>query len=391
MREVTNGKQPRFIIWENVPGAFSSNKGEDFRAVLESICQIKESKSSIPQPHKWANSGYIMGGDFSIAWRVLDARYFGVPQRRKRIFLVADFNGRGANEILFESDILSRNFNSCYQTWQNLTRRAQTSPSSYSNFSLSDQGGERMDVTENYTTTLRANGGHSPFVLENHAQDLRFKGPMKESPTLGANLGTGGNNQPFVLEEQASFDVRFTSENTKNVRAKVYETKLSRTVDTNGNHPDANQGGIAIVSPTYCTSKNSHHTKAEKEVVASLVATDYKDPPLINQPNLVVRRLTPTECGRLQGFPDDWCEHLETDNPSEEELSFWKEVFEIHKQVMGKSKRKSEKQILSWLKNPYSDSAQYKMWGNGVALPCVLYVLSGVQTYFENISKISNK
>lgn len=211
---------------------------------------------------------------------------------------------------------------------------------------------------------------------------------MKESPTLGATLGTGGNNQPFILEESKSYDVRFTSENTMNVRANVYETNVSRTIDTGGNHPESNQGGIAIVgNDVYTTSKNSHHTKAEKDMVGSLVATDYKDPPLVSQ-SLIVRRLTPMECGRLQGFPDGWCDNLETKNPSDEELTFWKEVFETYRTIVSKGKKsKTENQIKKWLSNPYTDSAAYKMWGNGVALSCVIYVLSGIQTYL----KISQK
>lgn len=97
--------------------------------------------------------------------------------------------------------------------------------------------------------------------------------------------------------------------------------------------------------------------------------------------------MTPTECARLQGFPDWWCSDLETENPSDEEISFWSDVFETHRKIMGKStKPKSEKQIIKWLKNPYSDSAEYKLWGNGVALPNVVFVLSGIVYYAQNES-----
>ena len=96
--------RPRFAVWENVPGAFSSNKGEDFRVVLEELARIKEAEISIPMPEKgkWKQSGEIVGDGWSIAWRTLDAQYHGVPQRRRRIFLVADFAGECAGEILFE-------------------------------------------------------------------------------------------------------------------------------------------------------------------------------------------------------------------------------------------------------------------------------------------------
>ena len=127
----------------------------------------------------------------------------------------------------------------------------------------------------------------------------------------------------------------------------------------------------------YSTRKNSYHTEAEENLANTLVASDYKDPPTVNSQEYIVRRLTPTECARLQGFPDWWCADLGTDEPTDEELTFWKDVFETHRKIVGGAvKPKSEKQILTWLKNPHSDSAEYKLWGNGVALPCVYFVLS---------------
>ena len=186
-----------------------------------------------------------MGGTFSIAWRVLDAQYFGVPQRRKRIFLVADFTGEGAREILFNEESLPRYFESCSDKKQEVAGVIGEC-TEISKYCLMDQGGERLDVTLNKTGTLRAQSNHPPLVFENHSQDSRFKGPLDITPTLSSNLGTGGNNQPFVVENIANYDVRFTSLNTKNSRYKVYETATSRTLDTGGNNPNANQGGVAI-------------------------------------------------------------------------------------------------------------------------------------------------
>ena len=102
--------RPRYLVWENVPGAFSSNKGEDFRCVLEEIAKVVEEDADIPGPPKggWPYSGCIMGDGWSIAWRIHDAQFWGVPQRRKRIALVADFGGRSAPEILFVRKGLSR-------------------------------------------------------------------------------------------------------------------------------------------------------------------------------------------------------------------------------------------------------------------------------------------
>mgnify|MGYP003619746977 FL=1 len=118
MRCATDGKKPRYIVWENVPGAFSSNKGEDFRCVLEGICHIKDETLSVPKIDKWKQAGTIVGDHFSLAWRVLDAQYWGVPQRRKRIFLVADFAGGGAGEILFKSEGLSGYSKKSIRSWQ---------------------------------------------------------------------------------------------------------------------------------------------------------------------------------------------------------------------------------------------------------------------------------
>ena len=449
MRESTNGEYPRWIVWENVPGAMSSSKGQDFRTVLEEICKIKDERLSVSKPKsgKWTNSGEIMGDAFSVCWRVLDAQYFGVPQRRRRIFLVADFAGECAGKVLFESESVFGNFKKSLCSWQGTAGTAETGIGETGTICLNDQGGDRIDVTQDKTTTLRAQAHHPPCVMfENHSQDTRYIGPLEVSQTVFATFGTGGNNQPFVVEDTRCFDVRFTSDGTKNARQNCYETDTSRTIDTGGNSPDSNQGGVAVVAVqgsmigradkngpqgsgvnedvsftlnstdrhavafsqdsytkysenekcgalraaggmygggsetlVYSTSKNSYHTEAEENLANTLVASDYKDPPTVNSPEYIVRRLTPNECSRLQGFPDWWCADLGTDEPTDEELTFWKDVFETHRKIVGGAvKPKSEKQILTWLKNPHSDSAEYKLWGNGVALPCVYFVLSGI-------------
>ncbi|MGF3066959.1 DNA cytosine methyltransferase [Facklamia sp. P12950] len=240
-----------------------------------------------------------------------------------------------------------------------------------------------MDIRSEESGTLRAKGGQPPLVydyvsdlpdvhkahvgrslFENHGQDCRYKGPLEESPTLSSTLGTGGNNQPLV-----AYDIRQTSENTKNERHNIYACDVSRTIDTSGNPPTRNQGGVAII---YSMSKNSHFTSAALNETSSLVATDYKDPPVVF--NKYVRRLTPTECGRLQGFPDAWCKNLGTDNPTKEEMDFWRQVFQTDADIRGLKKRKTDRQILKWFKNPHTDLAEYKMWGNGVALPCLIYI-----------------
>ena len=140
-------------------------------------------------------------------------------------------------------------------------------------------------------------------------------------------------------------------------------------------------GGHSLnyINPVFTSSKASFFTDAAEGVANTLVATDYKDPPLVNQPEYIVRRLTPTECARLQGFPDWWTDGLGDDDPAEEDISRWQDIFETFRRATGADTRpKTESQIRRWLKDPYSDSAAYKLWGNGVALPCVCFVLAGI-------------
>ncbi len=390
MREATDGQYPRFMVLENVAGLFSSNKGEDFRLVIEEICNVKYSTVHIPKPEKWQRCGYIMEDSFSLAWRVFDAQYWGVPQRRKRIYLVADFRGQCAPKVLFESESLPGDIKESQGEGKNTAKGTGRCP----------------DKTK-----------PGSLMFSSHAQDSRYKGPIEVADTVTQSYGTGGNNQPLVIKSP-TFDVRFTSLNTRNMRANCYQTEISRCLDTGGNSPDSNQGGVAVVQPSYGISrtvmsqgydsnfsfqieeekaqtllstgpgavgvhysanKASYFTEAVKEKAGALVATDFKDPPIVNEGRYIVRRLTPTECARLQGFPDWWTKDLDTQNPSEEEIAFWRSVFLEHARVTGRQERpKTDSQIIKWLKNPYSDSAEYKMWGNGVALPCVEYVLSGI-------------
>lgn len=431
MRCATNGKYPRYAVWENVCGAFSSNGGEDFRCVLEEICKIKDGGLSIPKFEKWNTAGEIMADNFSLAWRTLDAQFWGVPQRRRRIFLVTDFGGSSAGKVLFESESLSGNFEKSRIARKETAGGFEKGSGAASTVCLNAAGfctehsanSRSIGFEEETSPTLRA-GTVPAAVFENHSQDTRYTRLDEVAPTVSSTYGTGGNNQPLVVENVGNFDIRLTSENTKNARHNVYQTETARTLDTGGTSPDRNQGGVAVVAygidraafnqgenakfnfavdeecqptivakgagavaqPTFCSSKASFFTNYSKEVTGSLVATDYKDPPIVNDSELeyIVRRLTPTECARLQGFPDWWCDNLGEENPTDEEVSRWQIIFDEYNKAIGKTcKPKTEKQIRKWLQNPHSDSAAYKMWGNGVALPCVVFVLAGI-VYFSS-------
>ncbi len=469
MRGATDGEYPRFAVWENVKGALSSNGGGDFGAVLREFCRVKEPDFPVPGRDGWKNAGCILGDTFSVAWRLLDAQYWGVPQRRERIYLVADFADRGAGKILFESEGLSGYSPEGLRAWQEAARGAAEGPGETGRVCLNDQGGERMDVTDDVTCTLRAEAHHPPVVMdggpaaagfctehsarargigygeeksptlragtvpaammfENHSQDSRYRGPLSVAQSLTARNGTGGNNQPFVMQPEPprAFGVCSKASHAMtgpNPESGFYEAGTSRCLDANGGNPTCNQGGIAVVEdnpsygldraafnqgrnakfgftvkeevepaivargpnavghPIYHGSKASYFTNfTDSDAAPTLVATDYKDPPAVSaEPYYTVRRLTPVECARLQGFPDRWCDGLESGEPTDEEIRRWTDIFETHRKAAGKTtKPRTENQVRKWLRNPYSDSAAYRMWGNGVALPNVVFVLSGI-------------
>lgn len=198
-------------------------------------------------------------------------------------------------------------------------------------------------------------------------------------------MGTGGNNVPCLLAYGICGKYS-NSMMSDNPHSGFYQAETSRTLDTSDQSPTKNQGGMAVIQPVYATSKSNFHARVAENFAETLVATDYKDPPTVffaHDP--IVRRLTPTECARLQGFPDWWCNNLGSENTTKEEIDRWTEIFETHRKIVNPdTKPKSRNAIIKWLKNPHSDSAEYKMWGNGVALPCVYFVLSGIAYYAQS-------
>ena len=430
MRCATNGQYPRWICWENVVGAYSSNRGRDFQKVLEEIIGIVEPGTQVPMPEKnrWPYADIYLGNGWSVAYRTFDAQYWGVPQRRRRIYLVGDLAGQCAGKVLFESEGLSGYSAEGFRAWQRAAGNPAAGLGAAGPLCLNDQGGSYMDVSVGVSGTLRAQmDGHPPCILEqaaevyeNHSQDTRYTGPLNTAPTVSSTYGTGGNNQPFVvkvdtpktlkiragrpgggkgplIQEDVSATLSCNNDQTlfvpkcygissmqsgamlsDNPHAGSYEADTSRTLDQSGGNPSCNQGGVAIVEgPTYAVTTGSY-TQVSEEQAPTLMARDFKDPAAVNR-GYSVRRLTPTECARLQGVPDFWCADLDTPEPTEEDIAFWMEVWETHRRVMGRSSRpKSRNQIIKWLRHPHSDSAEYAMWGNGVALPNVFFVLAGI-------------
>ena len=220
------------------------------------------------------------------------------------------------------------------------------------------------------------------------------QGGMAVVAVQGSMIGRSDKNGPqgSGVNEDVSFTLDATDRHAVayGIDRATYNmgrnAKFGITVETEIEPTMVSKGPGAVGQPIYHSSKSSFHTNfTDDDVTETLVATDFKDPPTVSkEPDYIVRRLPPTECARLQGFPDWWCSNLETDEPTEEEIEFWTEVFETHRRVMGaSSKPKSRNQIIKWLKDPHSDSAEYKMWGNGVALPNVCFVLSRIVYYAQ--------
>jgi len=354
MRRATNGRYPRFIIWENVPGAFSSNKRQDFRAVLE---EITEAEIPMPKSGRWARAGMVRGNGCSLAWRVLDAQYWGVPQRRKRIFLVADFAGQSAPEILFECEGVPGDIAESRKAWEEVAASTGASVEStkydwgtgdriggwieredrifaYQSdkkrstvqehiyhkecgkadslthqkqnvICLNDQGGESIGIENNLSPTLRAEAhGNLPCVAVAFAYNQRNEvRDMKDKPgALQAQPGM--NQQTFVL--QGSMIGR---QDHNGPQGDGINEDISFTLNTTDRHAVAAVVQL-VVKPSVCT---------------------------------VVRRLTPLECERLQGFPDGW-----TDIPGA------------------------------------SDSARYRALGDSVAVPCVAWIMGRIKSVLVN-------
>ena len=313
-----------------------------------------------------------------------------------------------------------------YEEETSPTLRAGTAPAAvYENHSQDTRYTGPLETAPTVNATYGMGGNNQPFVVET-PKTLKIrsgcegggKGALIQD-NKSATLGCNNDQTVFVPKVYGICSKQSHAMLSDNPHSGFYEADTSRCLDRSGGNPTCNQGGMAVVAVqgsmigradkngpqgsgvnedvtftldaadrhavAYCMTTGTY-TQMLKEQSPTLMARDYKDPPVVNEtePEYIVRRLTPTECARLQGFPDWWCAGLGTDEPTEDEMEFWTEVFETHRLVVGTSSRpKSRNQIVKWLKDPHSDSAEYKMWGNGVALPNVYFVLSGIVYYAQ--------
>ena len=395
MRSATNGEYPTLILWENVPGAFSSNQRRDFRTVLEEL-----TKTDIPMPGsgRWATAGVVRGGELCVAWRQLDAQYWGVPQRRKRIYLVGSFGSQSPEEILFKRDCvrgyLTQSGNqregitgsseesigtSDFDEYNCLTDRASAVPLEYHPMDC------RINIAtdrkcQTLTSRMGNGGGNVPLLLkirsgcegggkgaliqENKSATLSCHNDQtlfepcgwdggQVSPTL-TKQNAGGNQrmpdkgnftcvlQPFCICSKDSNAMK-----SNNPQSGVYKAKIARTLDCNGGDPRCNQGGIAVVE-SYSIAYG-------------------------------VRRLTPLECERLQGYPDYWTTLPKIDKMTDDEVEFYKAVYLTDKKIRGKTaKTPSKAALISWYNKLDNDGNRYRALGNSLAIPCALRVIEGI-------------
>ena len=367
-----------------------------------------------------------MGNGYALAWRVLDAAQgWGVAQRRKRVFVVLDLAGGRAGEVLFESEGLSGYTPPGAKARKGAAGGAEDSAGAAGFCYESGEASRGIGYQEEESPTLRCwkppgvAVREPPLTLKIRSGcDGGGKGALIQHD-LSATLGCHNDQTLFAPKAFGIGSAASKGMLSPNPKSGFYEAATSRTLDQSGGNACCNQGGMVVVSPAY-SIRPMVNTQTQQEQTPSLMARDSKDPLLVSLPSYcldracftsgenaqyrlsvraevaatlvaegpgaistppeeyLVRRLTPLECCRLQGFPDGWTEHLETEEPGEQEIARWVGVFEDWYRAQGKTARASPGKIAKWLKNPRTDSAEYKAYGNSVAVPCVFFVLAGV-------------
>ncbi len=512
MREATHGEYPKFAVWENVPGALSSTKGQDFHRVLNEFTKIAGAGDvPFPESGRWTNAGEIVGDGFSLAWRVLDAQYWGVPQRRRRIYLVADFAGRRAGKILFERESVSGDSSQggaaregaaadaekgadggcrsgCLNPWDPRSERLYGTDTPFPALNANSGGGQNrqgvcyalqgngidradtaacngcgwrtdqmytlntidrpavafmagqgakarsIGAVEDGSPTLkgcpsglnqapsvvypaihpsltarnaanvgaqRYNGVVYPTTARCYAA-TRFAEYKEAPPTLRASgADFGGGSEGLVVNATdavypavarcltAEADVSPRLDRGQNIVALDCQNPV--VYDTRGNGDGQNTPTLTgdhenrVTDYTSVVCAATAQTNAEIMVDTSpallagherpIVALDSKSPR-----RYIVRRLTPTECARLQGFPDCWGIPVHKDTMTTEDAAFWETVQKTYAAINGRAYKpcKGIAALVKWYNKLHTDSAEYKMWGNGIALYCAEFVIGGI-------------
>ena len=340
--------RPRYMVWENVPGAFSSNKGEDFRIVLEETAKVADKDASIPMPGKWSTSGCILGNGWSIAWRVLDAQFYGVPQRRRRIALVADFGGHSAPEILFVRKSLSRDTDESQPKGQTITGDVTNSTGAYDCFSIENHPSDsRVDIDESgkvqtLTSRMGTGGGNVPMVMECYSKSKRA-----QSTTDFETWKRSGVSNTINTFDQG--DTRATDAIVHAMQAigKYKQSEVGSSLKRRDYKDATDLVCAAVDCRNFSENPNINGTLQAKSTVGSSLNLNN-----VVRTNYIVRRLTPLECERLQGFPDGWTD--------------------IGEYIDSNGKKKQS-----------SDAARYKALGNSIAIPPWKWVLKRLCACYE--------
>lgn len=437
MRKKHGTDYPRFMVWENVPGALSSNKGEDFRIVLEETARISEADAVIPRPPKgkWKNSGCIMGDRWSIAWRILDAQFWGVPQRRRRITLVADFGGESAPEILFERKGVSGNFeesgketkgaagsaekrpdqavydargNGDGMTAPTLTGDHQNRVTDYTAICIQGNcvdrsnsarcngkgwkkdtsytlntvdrhavmcmahGQANAEILRNLSTTLNCDH-EQPIVMSVHQNGDGEVRTGEFANTLNTNSNASGRNAPVIFENNRYAEYRQGVGTLKSSGGDCGRGSENLCIscltgwDRQARRVYRDQGIMSALSAWEVSGQNQQAVltkgtvagfNGHKSITGSIQYREDTAPTLeSNMPGnvlkeMIVRRLTPLECERLQGFPDGWTD--------------------IGDYIDSKGKKKHT-----------SDTSRYRALGNSIALPPWRWVLKRLCNQYD--------
>lgn len=397
MREATNGRYPTYIVWENVEGAFNSRGGRDFQTVLEKI-----TKTDIPIPGsgKWAKAGVVRGCGICAAWRLFDSQYWGVPQRRKRIYLIGSFGSDSAAEILFEYDSVQR-----YLT----PRKEQTQAAPAA--SEKGIGGASYGVDSYNGSMSRRHTGTIRTTKNRLCYDARGNGDGTTSPTITGDHNSRGTDYTTIVMQSAGFH----GQNSITVAGVEMREEQSPTLTTRknanvvyaiGNGQSAQTDLHKLTYALDCmhdqqaviyTIDRAAFNQGENALFEPRISDDGINSTLVAKgPGAVayklyltlkwiVRRLTPRECERLQGYPDDWTVLPKIAEMSSEEYEFYKAAFMLDKVARGKlpTKEPNMKQLINWYNSLDNDGARYRMLGNSLAIPCALRVIGYIADFMR--------